>query len=121
MSNPYDTQRAANGQFGKGNPGRPRGARNTASHRAMRAILDDFTTHGATFMTALRERRPNEYVRMISRVLPKPVEDEPMLSVDCWTDKEVTEAFLDIRRLVNVETDRRMAIAGVEMILMRFR
>lgn len=111
--------RNANGQFGPGNPGRPRGSRNGSSQRAMRAILGDFDCNQDEFLRTLREQYPVEYVRMITKVLPRQVEVEAPSSLEDWTQEELARAYIEAKRLLSIETDPRVAILGLEAILSR--
>lgn len=123
MTDHYETQEAparhANGQFGPGNPGRPKGSRNGSSQRALRAILDDFECNRDEFLTNLREEFPIEYVRMIAKVLPRPVAAEATPAVEEWSAEELSRAHAEVRRLINIETDPRAAMVGIEAILNR--
>jgi hypothetical protein len=66
--------RHANGRFGAGNPGRPRGARNRVSQRVALAILEDFEAHQEQVIPRLREFNIGLYLRLVSRLLPSSLE-----------------------------------------------
>jgi len=66
--------RAANGQFGPGNPGRPPGARNRASHRVVAAILEHFEADPKRILGTILFSHPNAYVSLLARLLPTPAE-----------------------------------------------
>jgi hypothetical protein len=66
--------RHANGRFGAGNSGRPRGARNRVSQRVALAILEDFEAHQKEVIPRLREFNIGLYLRLVSRLLPSSLE-----------------------------------------------
>lgn len=76
MSEHYDTQepptRQANGQFGPGNPGKPKGATNLAGRQATQAFLEDFDANRGEFLRRLRDQFPIEYARMVTKIMPEP-------------------------------------------------
>lgn len=54
-----------------GNPaGRPLGARNKLGEQFVKALAEDFATHGADVITAVRFEKPDAYLRTIAAVLP---------------------------------------------------
>ena len=61
--------RAATGRFGPGNPGKPKGARDTRRRRkrpnVTLDILEHFHRHHGAFLSALSERDPAAYLRLI--------------------------------------------------------
>lgn len=58
-----------------GNPaGRPRGARARLAEDFCQALLDDFAAGGLEAIRAMRDDKPNEYVRAIASVIPKEFE-----------------------------------------------
>jgi Family of unknown function (DUF5681) len=57
-----------------GNPnGRPVGAKQRLSEDFVEALLKDFCQHGASAIEACRVEKPEAYLTVISRVLPKDV------------------------------------------------
>ena len=57
-----------------GNPnGRPVGAKQRLSEDFVEALLKDFEKHGASAIEACRVEKPEAYLAVISRVLPKEV------------------------------------------------
>ena len=57
-----------------GNPaGRPRGSRNKLGEDFLQELQDDFEEHGLAAIVKMREKRPNEYVKMIAGLLPKEI------------------------------------------------
>lgn len=72
---PETTGRNQDGTFApgvSGNPaGRPRGSRHKLAEDFCKALLDDFANGGAEAIRAMRDEKPNEYVRAIASVIPK--------------------------------------------------
>lgn len=55
-----------------GNPsGRPKGSRNKLAECFVKALCDDFEQHGAAAVIAVREEKPDVYLQVIAKVLPK--------------------------------------------------
>ena len=72
--------RYANGRFGPGHKGRPLGSRNRMSKRVALGLLSHFAEHEAEIIEKLNRFYFNDYVRLISRLLPKaPADDKPDL------------------------------------------
>ena len=57
--------------FAKGNPGRPKGARNRLGEAFLEAMLDDFTQHGVSVIETVRSEKPDQYLKVIASILPK--------------------------------------------------
>lgn len=70
------TQRATNGTFAAGNPGRPKGARNRLGEAFVLAMMKDFETHGATTIELARMEDPLGYVKVVAGMLPKELTGE---------------------------------------------
>jgi hypothetical protein len=73
-ASPSQPARHANGLFGPGNAGRPRGSRNRASQRMAQAILADFEDHRKQTLERLRLFHVPQYVKLLSVLLPKQIE-----------------------------------------------
>ena len=58
-------------QFKPGNPGRPKGSRNKLGEAFIEALHDDFQTHGIAAIAAVREKKPDQYLKVIASILPK--------------------------------------------------
>ncbi len=69
-----DVTREANGQFGPGSPGRPKGSRNRISEAMLKALADDFDTHGVGVIEKVRENRPHDYLKIIASLMSKHME-----------------------------------------------
>jgi hypothetical protein len=60
-----------------GNPaGRPKGSRNQLGEKFLKALADDFETHGGAAIVKVREERPHDYLKVIATILPKQLELE---------------------------------------------
>ena len=57
--------------FAKGNPGRPKGARNRLGEAFLEAMLDDFNVHGVSVIETVRAEKPDQYLKVIASILPK--------------------------------------------------
>ena len=58
-----------------GNPsGRPKGSRNRISEAMLKALADDFDTHGVVVIETVRADRPHDYLKIIASLLPKQME-----------------------------------------------
>lgn len=57
-----------------GNPkGRPAGARNKLGEDFIGALHDDFQAHGVKAIQAVREKKPDQYLRVIASIMPKDI------------------------------------------------
>lgn len=54
--------------------GRPKGARNKLGEDFIQALAEDFAAEGVQAIRAMREEKPNEYVKVVASLLPKHVE-----------------------------------------------
>jgi hypothetical protein len=61
-------------QFKPGNPGRPKGSRNKLSEAFIKALADDFREHGHDAIEAVRANKPESYLGVIGRLMPKLLE-----------------------------------------------
>lgn len=70
-----------------GNPaGRPKGARSKLDTAFVEALCEDFIKNGASAIQACREQKPETYLTVIAKVLPKEVN----------VQANASEAFLKI-------------------------
>jgi len=67
-------------QFKPGNPGRPKGSRNKLGEAFIAAMYDDFQEHGVEVIEAVREGKPDQYLKVIASILPKEIEAGEKLS-----------------------------------------
>lgn len=62
------------GRFLPGNSGfggRPKGARNKLGEDFLKALQEDFATHGVTAVQKVREEKPDQYLKVIASLMPK--------------------------------------------------
>jgi hypothetical protein len=67
--------RDADGRFLRG-PGRKRGSRNRFSRALAMAVLEDFAENRAAVLKQLRYNHLQTYAAMVSRLLPRDIEEE---------------------------------------------
>jgi hypothetical protein len=92
--------------FAKGNPGRPKGARNKLGEAFLEAMLEDFTRHGTAAIEVVRAEKPDQYLKVIASLLPKDINLNVNDSFNELTDDELAERA---RRLTR---DRAPLLAG---------
>ena len=57
-----------------GNPrGRPLGARNKLGEDFIAALHDDFQSHGVQAIQTVREKKPDQYLKVIASIMPKDI------------------------------------------------
>lgn len=60
-----------------GNPaGRPKGSRNKLGEEFIRALYDDFTAHGVDVIRAVREEKPDAYLKIVASLMPVEISGE---------------------------------------------
>jgi hypothetical protein len=60
-----------------GNPaGRPKGSRNKLSEEFVTELYADWREHGSAALKAVRETRPDVYVKVVASLLPRQIEAE---------------------------------------------
>lgn len=58
-----------------GNPaGRPKGARSKLGEAFLQELAADFEKHGAEAIIAVREEKPDQYLKVIASILPKEID-----------------------------------------------
>ena len=62
--------------FAKGNSGRPRGSRNKLTSKFIKALLDDFASHGTEALKIVRLEQPLEYLKLIGSLVPREVDPD---------------------------------------------
>lgn len=60
--------------FKEGNDGRPKGTRNKLSTAFLKALSDDFEANGEAVVAKIRESKPDVYLNVIGRLMPKLME-----------------------------------------------
>ena len=61
-------------QFKPGNPGRPKGSRSKLSEAFLKALSDDFEKNGLATVEKVREGKPDVYLNVIGKLMPKLME-----------------------------------------------
>lgn len=57
-----------------GNPaGRPKGSRNKLGEDFIHALQQDFAVHGKAAIATVREKKPDQYLKVIASILPKDI------------------------------------------------
>ena len=83
-----------------GNPkGRPKGTRHRLGEAFIEAMNADFDKHGVDVITRVREKSPDQYLKVIASLLPK----ELTLKTDAlgeMDDDELTAILDGVRRLL---------------------
>jgi len=70
-------EREAGGLYAKGNPGgpgRPKGSRSKLSEAFLKALSDDFTKNGLATVEKVRQDKPDVYLNVIGKLMPKLME-----------------------------------------------
>ena len=114
---PPTVWRDANGRFGAGNPGRPFGSRNRLSKRVARAILRDFEANQADLLPRLRRWFVPNYVQLVSRLLPRPVEVGGP-EIDSLDEVEIARLIGDARAALDSIEAGQGSLADLEAALL---
>lgn len=63
------------GRFVTGNSGggRPKGSRNKLGEAFIDALHEDFQAHGVAAIQAVREKKPDQYLKVIASIMPKDI------------------------------------------------
>lgn len=95
---PTPPARYANGRFGPGHPGRPRGARNRRPHRIADAMLAHFEKRQEDILDVLCEGgRFDEYMELITPLLPKSAEELEAPEVKRMDPEQKADILLYVR------------------------
>ena len=104
------------GRFGPGNPGRPSGARGRRGSDVVDAILDDFIANkDGTFKSARFINGP-AYLNTIVKLLPA----QPSIGgpdVRGWSDADVDEAMVAVRKIFAIAGTARDQLIQVEALM----
>jgi hypothetical protein len=93
-----DARDKKTGQFGTGNSGRPKGARNKLQAKFLDSLADDFEKEGEAVIRFVRADKPVDYLKIIASVLPKELlmPDSPLSDV---SDEDLAEAITIYRAM----------------------
>ncbi|MGZ2438197.1 DUF5681 domain-containing protein [Sinorhizobium medicae] len=79
-----------------GNPaGRPKGARSKLGEAFLEALHNDFEKHGVAVITAVRRKKPEQYLRVVASILPKDL-NVNINNLDNLTDDQLIERIRDL-------------------------
>ena len=84
--------RYANGRFGPGHTGRPRGARNRISRRVALSLLRHYEANEADVLHRLAEYHVKDYMGLIGRMLPRASDEVELEAVPPEEAARVTGA-----------------------------
>ena len=115
-SPPTPVVRHESGRFGPGNPGRPSGARGRRGSHVVDAILDDFIANKDSALKSARFINGAAYLNTIVRLLPA----EPSINapdVRGWSNAEVDEAMVAVRRIFAIGGAARDQLIQVEAVM----
>lgn len=83
-----------------GNPkGRPQGSRNKLGEDFVKALAEDFESHGVEVIATVRAEKPDQYLKVIASLLPKEVEIK-RTSLDGLTDDELAAGLEAVRAII---------------------
>lgn len=107
MANPKIKDAGKATQFKPGNNanpgGKPVGARNALQGDFMRALAEDFATHGVKAIEETRESQPAQYLKIVASLMPKELEiKRPM---EDMTDDDIIAGIAALQRIVSAGGD----------------
>jgi len=79
--------------------GRPKGSRNKLGEVFVKALAEDFESHGVEVIATVRAEKPDQYLKVIASLLPKEVEIK-RTSLDGLTDDELAAGLEAVRALI---------------------
>jgi hypothetical protein len=82
-------------RFQPGNPGRPKGSRNKLGEQFTQDMLADWEIHGAATIVKVRETKPDQYLKVVSSILPKEL-NVRINELDDLTDDQLARQYLAI-------------------------
>lgn len=97
-------------RFQPGNPGRSKGSRNKLGEDFIAALHEDFQEHGVAAIVAVRQEKPDAYIKVIASILPRELK---VTTENDLTDDQLIERIrqLDaaIRPFLAIEGDGDLA------------
>ncbi|MDH3257024.1 MAG: DUF5681 domain-containing protein [Nitrospinota bacterium] len=79
--------------------GRPKGARNKLSDDFVLALYDNFTKHGEEAIDTVRKDKPEVYLQIISKLLPRDIKLESTVTL-----KKIAHVIVDVLDQEDKET-----------------
>lgn len=85
-------------QFKPGNPGRKKGSRNKLGEDFITALAEDFEANGVAVIQAVRDKKPEVYLKVVADLLPKDL-NLNVNHFDTMTDEQMLRRFVQISEL----------------------
>lgn len=83
-----------------GNPaGKPKGARTKLGEQFLSALQEDFQAHGVEAIQAVRQERPQDYLKVIASLMPKDL-NLNVNNLDDATDAELVQRLRDLESVI---------------------
>ena len=79
----------------KAGPGRPKGSRNKLSEDFVSALADDFKQFGKEAICLVREEKPDSYLNVIAKLVPKELIVTEKASLEDLTDEQLEAEVRD--------------------------
>ena len=84
-----------------GNPkGRPPGNRNKLSDAFISALCEDFIVHGAAVIEKVRKVKPEIYLRVIARIIPRQMHVRNESVMSGLSDEQLNETISAVRTVL---------------------
>jgi hypothetical protein len=88
-----------------GNPkGRPPGNRNKLSDAFISALCEDFIAHGAAAIEKVRKVKPEIYLRVIARIIPREMHVRNESVMSGLSDEQLNETISAVRAVLLAST-----------------
>src|SRR5262249_5821334 len=97
-----------------GGPGRPKGSRNKLAQDFIDKVYEDWQSHGATAIIAMREQSPSKYCALVAGLIPQhfKVEHDHTLTLN---EEELRAKLVEIRsKLLDSDIDPELLGPPVE-------
>ena len=114
-ASPRGPARYANGRFGPGHKGRPRGARGRMSRRVALSLLGHFEANQAAILERLTQYFLTDYMELIGRMLPK---DPDEVDLGALPPREAAMTTRAVRAALERVEAGEGTLADVEAALM---
>lgn len=82
-------------RFQPGNPGRPKGSRNKLGEQFLADMLADWEKHGTETIVTVREKKPDQYLKVVASILPKEL-NVRINELDDLTDEQLARQYAAI-------------------------
>lgn len=96
---PFNNEKKTGHRFdGKPGPGRPKGSRNKLGEDFITALAEDFEANGVAVIQAVRDKKPEVYLKVVADLLPKDL-NLNVNHFDTMTDEQMLRRFVQISEL----------------------